>query len=729
MKPMTTERAIAPYGAWESPVTTEMLTAGALRFEGVTVDGDDVYWVESRPDEAGRCAAMRLTADGAVSEVTTPAHNARTRVHEYGGGALAVSNGVAYFSNFADQRLYRRPVDGSGAPAAITPEIAVRYADATVDDRRGRLICVAEDHRVGGREAENLLAAVPTGGGEPVAVHRGFDFYASPRLSPDGRRLAWVCWNHPNMPWDATELWVADVAAGGALSSPRRIAGGVPSSPRRIAGGTGGAGELRPWGVGGDGGPVDTEGDGGARGIGNAGGIGGGDGTADAGGNGHGSGNGGAGGGDDTAGAGGEVSVIQPAWGPDGTLYCVSDVSGWWNLHRWDGERLVPVLPMEAELGLPPWLFGMGRYAVLDAGRIAAHYGNADGTRLGVIDAAAGRLREIATPFTTFGSFAAASRGRLLCVAASAEAGSALVAIDADSGEVETLRRGSEPGLDPSCVSRAEPISCPSAGRRTAHAYYYPPRNPAFHAPGGERPPLLTFIHGGPTGAADPGFKLGIQYWTTRGFAVVDVDYGGSTGYGTAYRRLLRGGWGIVDREDCEAAARYLVARGDVDPARLAIRGGSAGGYTTLCALAFGNVFTAGASYYGVSDAAALASDTHKFESRYLDALIGPWPERADLYEQRSPIHAVDRLSCPVIFLQGLEDAVVPPDQTERMADALRRKGLPVACLMFEGEQHGFRRAANIRRAAEAELYFYGRIFGFRPAGEIEPVEIENLDP
>ena len=650
---VSTERTVAPCGAWESPVTTEMLTAGALRFEGVAVDGDDVYWVESRPDEAGRCAAMRLTADGAMSELTTPAHNARTRVHEYGGGALAVSNGVAYFSNFSDQRLYRRPVDGSGAPTAITPEIAVRYADATVDDARDRLICVAEDHRRAGREAENLLVSVPTGGGEPAPVHRGFDFYASPRLSPDGSRLAWVCWNHPNMPWDATELWVADLAADGTLTSPRRIAGGN----------------------------------------------------------------------------GGEVSVLQPAWGPDGTLYCVSDVSGWWNLHRWDGERLVPVLPMEAEFGSPPWLFGMGRYAVLDANRIVAHYGNAAGTRLGVIDGAAGRLREIATPFTTFGFFAAASRGRLLCTAAGAEAGAALVAIDADTGEVETLRRGAEPKLDPSYVSRAEPIACPSAGGRTAHAWYYPPRNPAFRAPDGERPPLLTFIHGGPTGNTDPGFRLAIQYWTTRGFAVVDVDYGGSTGYGTAYRRLLRGGWGIVDREDCEAAARYLVARGDVDPARLAIRGGSAGGYTTLCALAFGSVFTAGASYYGVSDAAALARDTHKFESRYLDALIGPWPERADLYEERSPIHAVDRLSCPVIFLQGLEDAVVPPDQTERMADALRRKGLPVACLMFEGEQHGFRQAANIRRAAEAELYFYGRIFGFSPAGAVEPVEIENLEP
>ncbi len=749
---MSTETTIAPYGAWDSPVTTEMLTAGALRFEGVAVDGGDVYWVESRPDEAGRCAAMRLTADGAMTELTTPAHNARTRVHEYGGGALAVSNGVAYFSNFADQRLYRRPVDGSEPPVAITPEIAVRYADATVDAPRGRLICVAEDHRPADREAENLLVSVPTGGGEPAPVHRGFDFYASPRLSPDGKQLAWVCWNHPNMPWDGTELWVADLGADGTLTSPRRIAGGVPFSSSGTAdraegteggrpedtGGpadAGGSGKADGTGGAGDGRPEDAGGAGNTRGTGNARSTEDAGGLADAGGTGNASSTGNAGstgGVGDVAGGGGtggEVSVLQPAWGPDGALYCVSDASGWWNLHRWDGERLAPVLPMEAEFGLPPWLFGMCRYAVLDADRVVAHYGNADGTRLGIIDVATGRLREVATPFTTFGFFAAASRGRLLCVAAGAETGSALVAIDADSGEVETLRRGSEPRLDPSYVSRAEPIACPSAGDRTAHAYYYPPRNRAFRAPDGERPPLLTFIHGGPTGGTDPGFRLAIQYWTTRGFAVVDVDYGGSTGYGTAYRRLLRGAWGVVDREDCEAAARYLVARGDVDPARLAIRGGSAGGYTTLCALAFGDVFTAGASYYGVSDAAALARDTHKFESRYLDALIGPWPERADLYEQRSPIHAVDRLSCPVIFLQGLEDAVVPPDQTERMADALRRKGIPVACLMFEGEQHGFRRAANIRRAAEAELYFYGRVFGFNPAGAVEPVEIDNLDP
>jgi dipeptidyl aminopeptidase/acylaminoacyl peptidase len=649
-------RRIASYGAWESPITAAMLTAGALRFDELDADGDDLYWVESRPDEQGRYAAMRYSAGGKLSEVTTPEYSARTLVHEYGGGSLAVSNGIGYFSNFADQRLYRRPVDGSVEPLLLTPDIPVRYADATVDEARGRLICVAEDHRREGLEAENYLASIPLDGSgaeseEIERIHEGFDFCSSPRLSPDGRRLAWICWNHPNMPWDATELWLAEVAANGSLLSPRRIAGD----------------------------------------------------------------------------ARGDVSITEPQWDPDGTLYCVSDQSGWWNIHSWDGEQLVPVLSMDAEFGQPQWEFSMSTYAVLDAGRIGAQFANADGHGIGVIDTESGELRRIDTPFNTFGFFTAAVGGRIVCAAAGQDVGAAIVAIDSDSGEVETIRSSSSPSLNPEYFSVAEAISYPTTGGRTSHAYYYAPRNPDFAAPEGESPPLVTFIHGGPTSATNPGFNLSIQYWTTRGFAVVDVNYGGSTGYGTAYRRDLNGNWGIVDREDCEAAARFLVARGDVDPARLAIRGGSAGGYTTLCALTFGDVFTAGASYYGVSDAAALAEDTHKFESRYLDSLIGPYPERAELYEQRSPIHAVDRLSCPIIFLQGLEDKIVPPNQAERMVDALRKKGLPVAYIAFEGEQHGFRQAANIQRATEAELDFYGRIFGFTPAGEIEPVEIENL--
>ena len=656
MGEVSQDRKTAPFGSWQSPIDTEMLTTGALRFDELDVDGDDLYWVESRPDERGRYAAMRYSSDGAISEVTASEHSARTLVHEYGGGSLAVSKGVAYYSNFTDQRLYCVPVGGAATPTPLTPEIDARYADAEVDDARSRLICVVEDHRREGLEAENYLGSIPADGSGATSesitrLHEGFDFCSSPRLSPDGRRLAWICWNHPNMPWDATELWLAEVSSDGALLSPRRIAG-------------------------------DTR---------------------------------------------GEVSIIEPRWGPDGTLFCVSDESGWWNIHRWDGASLTPVLDMEAEFGQPQWEFSTSTYAPLDAGRLGVQFANADGHRLGVIDIEAGTLHALDTPFNTFGFFTAAVGGRIVCAAAGPDVGAAIVAIDPDSGEIETIRAGTSPTLDSKYISEAEAISYPTSGGRTAHAYYYAPCNPDFEGPAGDLPPLVTFIHGGPTSAANPGFSLAIQYWTTRGFAVVDVNYGGSTGYGTAYRRALNGNWGIVDREDCEAAAQYLVSRGDVDASRLAIRGGSAGGYTTLCALTFGEVFTAGASYYGVSDAAALAEDTHKFESRYLDSLIGPYPERAELYEQRSPIHSVDRLSCPIIFLQGLEDKIVPPNQAERMVDALRKKGLPVAYIAFEGEQHGFRQAANIQRATEAELDFYGRIFGFTPAGDIEPVEIENL--
>ena len=452
------------------------------------------------------------------------------------------------------------------------------------------------------------------------------------------------------MPWDATELWLADLATDGSVLASRKIAG-------------------------------------------------------------------------DTT---GEVSIIQPEWAPDGTLYCVSDASGWWNLQRLEGNSLIPVLATDAEFGQPMWTFSESSFGVLADGRIGCTFGQAGWWRLGVIDPAAGTLAEIETDFNTF-RMLRTSGNSIVAAAAGPETGAALIRVQADTGAVEVIREGSPAQLDPDYVSIPEPIAYPSAAGRTSHGFYYAPTNPEFTAPEGELPPLVVFTHGGPTGAAAGSLALAVQYWTTRGFAVLDVNYGGSTGYGTAYRKLLHGNWGIVDMEDCAAGAQYLVERGDVDGARLAIRGGSAGGYTTLCSLTFGDVFTAGASYYGVSDAAALAEDTHKFESRYLDSLIGPYPERAELYEQRSPVHAVDRLSCPVIFLQGLEDKIVPPNQAERMVEALRKKGLPVAYLTFEGEQHGFRQAANIKRATEAELDFYGRIFGFVPAGEIEPVEIENL--
>ena len=635
----------APYGSWKSPITAASLAADVVRLIELNVDGDDVFWVEMRPKEGARYVLVRHGAEGGPVVVIPAPYAARTLVHEYGGGAFAACGPQLLFSNFADQRLYALE---DGVPRPLTPEGPRRFADAAIDEERGRAIVVCEDHSASSRDARTTLVEVPLPGGEPRTIHEGYDFYANPRLSPDGARLLWLCWNHPQMPWDGTELWLADVAEDGSLLDPRRVAGG----PRE--------------------------------------------------------------------------SIFQPSWSPDGTLYCVSDRGGWWNLHRLEGDGLESVLSMEAEFGRPLWVFGETTYGFLDDGRIAATFAEAGIWRLGLIDPDTGELARLDTPFTAFG-YVHTNGDQIVCIASSPTVASAVVRIDPASGSIERLRSSASEQLDPVTISEPEAIEFPTKDGWTAHAFYYRPRNPDYAGPPDERPPLIVMSHGGPTSQTTAALRATVQYWTSRGLAVVDVNYGGSSGYGNAYRRRLNGAWGIVDVDDCEAAARYLADRGDVDGKRLAITGGSAGGYTTLCALTFRDLFSAGASHYGVSDAAALATDTHKFESRYLDTLIGPYPERAEIYEQRSPIHAVERLTTPVIFMQGLDDKIVPPDQAQRMVDALKAKGVPVAYLPFEGEQHGFRRAANQRRALEAELDFYGRIFGFSPADEIEPVEIHNL--
>jgi dipeptidyl aminopeptidase/acylaminoacyl peptidase len=421
-------------------------------------------------------------------------------------------------------------------------------------------------------------------------------------------------------------------------------------------------------------------------------------------------------------------SVFQPEWSPDGVLHLISDRTGWWNLYRLGaGAQLEALAPAEEEFGHPQWVFGLSTYAFLPGGRIACIHGRGPMQRLGVLEAD-GTLRDLELPFTSFYPPQLRAAGeRVACIAGSPTRARAVVVIDPAGGGVEVLRSSEDAELDPGYLTVPEPVEFPTEGGRTAHALYYPPANREVQGPAGERPPLVVASHGGPTSGVVSDLHVGYQYFTSRGIAVVDVDYGGSTGYGRAYRQRLNGQWGIVDVDDCVAAARFLAARGDVDPARLAIRGGSAGGYTTLCALTFRDDFSAGASYYGVADAAALARDTHKFESRYLDRLIGPWPEAEALYRERSPIHVTDRLSCPVILFQGLEDEIVPPAQAETMAAALDAKAIPHAYLPFPGEQHGFRQAAHIRRALEAELYFYSRVFGFPLADPVEPVPIAHL--
>ena len=642
-----------PYGSWKSPITSDLIVSSSLRLGAAQIEGADIYWAELRPQEGGRQLVVRYGPEddlGQVSDMTPPPFNVRSRVHEYGGGAYRVHKGVVYFSNFADQRLYRQRA-ADIKPEALTPEVeprgGLRFADAVIDEQRERLICVMEDHRQSG-EAVNAIVTIPLTGGMPKVLVSGNDFYSSPRLSPDGKQLVWVTWNHPQMPWDGTELWIADVQTDGSLSRPHKLVGNV------------------------------------------------------------------------------RESVCQPRWSPAGTLHFISDSTGGGNLYRWEGERAEPLFPIEAEFAGPQWNFGQSSYGFEDNRTIICTYKHEGVSRLARFDTLARSMDEIETLYSGFGSLQI-GKGFAVFLGISATHPSALVRLDLETLETTEIRHSSSVEIDAGYISKPEVISFPTTGGFNAYGIYYRPKNKDFEAEITERPPLLVKTHGGPTASASSAFNPTIQYWTSRGFAVLDVNYGGSTGYGRAYRNRLVGKWGIVDVDDAVNGALYLVEKGKADKERLAIDGGSAGGYTTLAALTFRDVFKAGASYYGVSDMSSLAKETHKFESRYLDSLVGPYPEKKSTYEERSPLNAVDQLSCPIIFLQGAEDKIVPPNQAEKMVDALKAKKIPVSYLLFEEEQHGFRKAQNIKRALDAELSFYAQIFGFELADKIEPVEIVGL--
>jgi dipeptidyl aminopeptidase/acylaminoacyl peptidase len=646
---------ISPYGSWKSPITADLIVSESIGLGSVALDGGYIYWIEMRPAEQGRYVIVRCAPDGTRIDVTLPPFNVRTRVHEYGGGAYTVSSGIVYFSNFADQRIYGQRTPDS-PPVPFTQQSSLRFADGVVDRARNRMICVCEDHRTAGSEPINSIISFAldrpiSSMSEPspiITLVAGYDFFSSPRLSPDGKQLAWLAWNHPNMPWDGTELWLAEVNADGSLGQARVIAGGVAEA------------------------------------------------------------------------------IFQPQWSPDGTLYFVSDRTGWWNLYRWRAGQSEAMCPMEAEFGLPHWGFGMSTYAFASAEQIVCAYLKQGFSQLAVLDTNTKQLENIATPYSRIDGVRAGN-GRAVFVAGSPTESTAIVSFDLATRQFVTLQQSNKLALDPGYISAPQAIEFPTTNGLTAHAFFYAPQNKDFTVPAGEKPPLLVMSHGGPTAMTSPTLDLEVQFWTSRGIAVLDVNYGGSTGFGRAYRERLNGEWGVVDVDDCVNGARYLAEQGLVDGNRLAITGGSAGGYTTLAALTFRDVFKAGASHYGVSDLAALAQDTHKFESRYLDRLIGPYPQRKDLYDARSPLKHTDQLAAPVIFFQGLEDKIVPPNQAEMMVEAIRRKGLPVAYVTFAGEQHGFRQAANIKRALEGELYFYSRVFGFALADEVEPVPIENL--
>jgi dipeptidyl aminopeptidase/acylaminoacyl peptidase len=664
-----TPPTLSPYGSWKSPITSEAIVSAGLRLGDVAIDGmgdaTRYLWLEGRPSEQGRAVLVMREADGTTRDVVPEGFNVRTRAHEYGGGAYVVAGDTAYFSHDGDRRLYRSTIGET--PIAITPEGHDRYADLCVDAGRQRLIAIREDMTGDGEPIAAIVAISidpnRTEPHPPTLLATGETFYASPALSPDGSRLAWLTWNHPDMPWDSTTLWVAEFDDQGELGEAVAIAGvrGTES---------------------------DTE----------------------------------------------PESIFQPQWSPDGQLYFVSDRHNWWNFYRWEDDAANPqavceIYPVDAEFATPQWVFGMSTYGFCADGRIVCTYTQAGLWFLATIDPQApiaDRLTTLDLPYTDISSLRV-SGDRAIFLAGSPTTIGAVVAFDLTTQSTLILQRSSTLDLDPRYLSEPEPIAFPTTNNQTAYGFFYPPTNPDHVAPAGELPPLLVKSHGGPTAATGSSLSLRVQYWTSRGFGYLDVNYRGSTGYGREYRQLLRGQWGIADVDDAVYGAKSLADRGLVDGDRLAISGSSAGGYTVLSALTFRDAFKAGASYYGISDLEALAKDTHKFEARYLDRLVGDYPAERAIYVERSPIHSPEKLSCPVIFFQGLEDKVVPPNQAVMMVEALRSKGVPVAYVPFEGEQHGFRQASTIQRSLDGEFYFYSRVFGYTPADAIEPVAIDNL--
>jgi dipeptidyl aminopeptidase/acylaminoacyl peptidase len=644
-------RRTSPYGSWSSPITPDVLLKGVvhMRNQMLRWDGEDLYWSELRPYEGGRIVVCRRDAARNLGDVVPPGFNARSRVHEYGGGHFAVHAGTVFFTNYTDQRLYRQ--DRTGAPRAITPDADVRHADMLVDAKRGRVIAVREDHTTGAREAFNTLVSIDIDGhGDVITLASGNDFYSSPKLSPDGERLAWQTWNHPHMPWDSSEVWIGELDVEGRVRSQRKIAGGP------------------------------------------------------------------------------EESVMQSEWSPAGELYFLSDRSDSWNLYRARGEDDEPVCRRAAEFGAPQWVFGHRWYDFNGPDEIVCLFHEVAGWKLGRLDLNSGRLRQVELLYTNLHNVQVKGTQAAMYAGSSSLADRVLV-VDVETHAQEVVKTSNSTHIESDHLSIARPIEFPTENGQTAHAFFYPPRNGDHQAPAGEKPPLIVHVHGGPTGSAGPTYPFEFQYWTSRGLAFVDVNYGGSAGYGRAYRQRLKGRWGVVDVDDCINAARYLVAEGLVDPERVHITGGSAGGFTVLLSLTKRDFYSAGASHYGIGNLELFDDTTHKFESRYDSWLVGPYPERRDVYHDRSAINFANDLACPVLLFQGLEDRIVPPSQAETFVAACQEKRLPYAYVAFEGEQHGWRRESTIRRALEAELYFLSRVFGFEPADDIEPVAIENFEP
>ncbi len=639
-------KKVKPFGAWRSPVSGQALVQSSLRLGQIQIDGGNVFWTEGRPKGKGRTALMVWSPNRDIREISPPKADVRSRVHEYGGGAfLAASSRLFYIEN-RDQQIYEILRDGK--TQNISSRDKFRFADMVYDERRRRLIAVGEDHS-NSENIENMLLSINLDGINDFSIiARGHDFYSNPQISPDGTRLLFLSWDHPNMPWDGTQLWLGDLDPEGELHNLQTIAGGQ------------------------------------------------------------------------------QESIFQPLWDPKGTIYFISDRSDWWNIYEYSHGGTRCILSMNAEFGLPQWVFGMSTYSVLSSENLLVSYCDSGGSHLARLAVMNGELQTIELPYVDIDQLH--SDGNLIAfIGNTPEKPGCILAMEMDTGHIHELQRSAESDLPDSYISEPQLISFETAPGEMSYAWYYPPCNPAYAAPEGEKPPLIVLSHGGPTAYSSAAFSLSFQYWTTRGYAIVDVNYSGSTGYGRKYRARLNGEWGIRDVQDCAVAAQYLVKAGYVDGERLIVKGGSAGGFTTLSALTFMDVFKAGASYYGVGDLTLLARDTHKFESRYLDGLVGAYPAELQKYQDRSPLNHASKLRCPVIFLQGLDDPVVPPNQAESMVTALKENGIPVAYLPFEGESHGFRLAETTIKAIEAELYFYSRIFKIELAEKLPPVKIFNL--
>lgn len=621
-----------PYGSWPSPISAELITRAAPSLNFIQSYADDLYWVEGRPWEAGRNVIMRRESNGSITDLLPAPFSHYSRVHEYGGMAYALNDDHLYFVNATDQNIYKYCLDNTTAPQSITTNSSRRFADLIVDRQNQRLIAVCEEHN-GNQEPENYLASIALNSQTPAIeiLVSGADFYAYPRISPDQSQLCWIEWEHPNMPWDATQLWQATISNGNLIEQ------------KRVAGGDN------------------------------------------------------------------DQSIFQPHWSPDNRLYYVSDITNWWNIYRLENGIGTPVLQMEAEFATPLWQLGMTTFDFIDANTIACIWTDNGIWHSGFIDIASGVLTTAETPYSSMQAVAC-HQGSIYFVAGASVLASQIAGVSLQ-GHVTPIYAPATVDLDEADLAQPESILFTSGENQQVHAFYYPPTSARYCGDEHELPLVIAMCHGGPTGATSSGLNLKIQYWTNRGFAVVDINYRGSVGFGRTYRQALEGAWGIADVEDTQRAMTYLASQQKIDPERCLIRGGSAGGYTVLSALTFTDTFKAGASLYGIGDLETLAKDTHKFESRYLDSLIGPYPERRDIYLERSPIHHADGLNCPVIFLQGLEDKVVPPNQAEMMVKLLKDKGIKVGYVTFADEGHGFRKANNIIRAIEAELAFYRDVF------------------